>query len=261
MAYILITKNYRTQVITLNAKYCSLLLTLCLSLPVFALPLQSYNIEYQTKARGFTIKTVRKLENKGSNFELNQITSSMMMQTAEKSTFSVNDKGIFSPIAYTYQRKILGNNRSHQADFFPKKKSVTFQEKGKKNKEVSIPAEIYDIYSYQEKLRQELITSQGKTANFTFNVLERSRVREYQFKQTGSERIPTKLGDIDTVKIERVRNDSTKKTTTWLAKDFGYIVVKVQHKQEGEPEYQLNIVKGTFNNQEITGSKTVPTAK
>lgn len=236
-------------------KHCFVLLLTLFCLPVLALPLQTYDIEYQTKARGFTIKTLRKLDNKGAYFELSQITSTLMMQTSEKSTFSVNEKGEFSQRSFTYERKIMGNNKSHKTDYFPAKKTATFQIKGEKAKQVTVPAEIYDIFSYQEKLRQALVASQGKTTNFTFNVLERNRVRQYQFKQTGTERIATKLGEIDTVRIERVRDNSTKKTTTWLAKNFGYIVVKVQHKQEGEPEYQLNIVKGIFDNRDIIGVK------
>jgi hypothetical protein len=223
-----------------------------------ALPLQPYEISYQTKARGFTINTVRKLENTGTVFELSQIAGTMMMQTSEKSIFSVNSKGIFTPHSFTYQRKILGNNKFQNTDFKPKKKIATYQQKGEAAVQVAIPDSIYDIFSYQEKLRLNLINSKGKTGELSFKVLERNRIRDYQFRIIGSEWIKTSQGYMDTLKIERVRENSAKKTITWLAKDWGYVVVKVQHKEEGEPEYHLNMVQGALDKKNITGSKDLP---
>lgn len=254
----MIIPNCPRRVITLKGRFLVALLLAWLCTSAHALSLQTYDIEYQTKARGFNIKTISKLEKTDGMFKLSLIASTMMMQTSEVSTFSVNEKGTFSLHSLTYQRKILGNNKFQKTDFYPKKKTAIYQPEGETAEKIALPGEIYDTLNYQEKLRLNLILSQGKTSALSFKVLEKNRIREYNFRITGSEWLPTKQGYLETIKIERVRDNSTKKTTTWLAKKWDYAVVKVQHKKEGEPEYLLTMMKGTVGNKDIRGLEKLP---
>jgi hypothetical protein len=230
-------------------------------LPSQAIELTPYNVEYETKAQGFTLKTIRKIEKKDKLYELSQITSAMLMQTRETSTFSISDIGKFIPHAFIYQRKIFGNNKTREITFYPKKNIAHYYEKKEKSVDVATPNDVYDVLSYQEKIRLILQSAKTTPNHLTFSVIERTRIRDYEFNFTGSEILETSLGYFDTLKIERDRDDSAKKTIVWLAKDWNYVIVKVLHKEEKEPDYILNIVEGSLDKKPIKGIPQPPLAK
>lgn len=230
----------------------------CLAATTGVKPLSAYELTYGGRAQGFDIKTVRKLEYKGERYTLRQTSSAMMMQTTELSEFSVDAPGNFTPHSFLYQRKILGNNRVRQTFFYPARKLAIYTDNNGTPQHVTLPADTYDVFSYQEKLRQELQASQNRFLQRSLNVLERDKVRQHSYRHVANVWLRTPLGYLRTQKIERVRENSEKSTTIWLARDWDYVIVKITHRETGEPDYTMKLTGGTVGSRLIQGLKEIP---
>jgi len=115
----------------------------------------------------------------------------------------------------------------------------------------------FDSLTYQERIRFDLIHSQGKSIGGLYPVLEKERIRDYEFEMKGSEIIDSPLGKIDCLKIVRVRKNSDKQTTVWLAKQWQYIIVKIEHREKDKASYELNIKNGSINGKEIAANTPI----
>lgn len=64
---------------------------------------------------------------------------------------------------------------------------------------------------------------------FRYFIVDGDEVEEHVYRIVGNESIVTPAGVLSTVKLERVRESSSKrKTTIWLAKDWQYLLVKLE---------------------------------
>ena len=76
-------------------------------------------------------------------------------------------------------------------------------------------------------------------------------MHDYQFRVAGEETISTPVGDIDSIKLERVRKSPDVHTYIWLAKKWSFVILKILHQEKGEPDYVLNLTEGTVGNKSI----------
>ena len=272
MAHIWTTKNYPLVALTTSNKgYKSHIATLLdipryLSICLFAYLsicplawseatlLTPHNLSYQAKVKGMKLEIKHILKQAGDHYELTQDSSASLSSVSEKSIFTINPDGELLSQQYTYRRKILGNNYNYQLDFLPEKEIITHTIKGKITAKIDIPEVTYDPLNYQLQLRRDLLKAKNNSKTHTYPVAEKDRLKELKFKSAGSEILQTAVGAIDTLKIERIRSSKKNKTTTfWLAKDWGYILIKIQHQKNGKESYALNIVGGQVNGEKLQG--------
>lgn len=88
----------------------------------------------------------------------------------------------------------------------------------------------------QDKLTQTLCLRQalqsGSTA-LNFMVAEHDKLKNYNFVILGEERINTKIGALDTVKVEHISRKGHR-TTMWFAKKLDYLPVKMAQSRRGK---------------------------
>ena len=82
-----------------------------------------------------------------------------------------------------------------------------------------------DGLSYQLALRCDL--AQGKNT-VTYPVVKRGKVRQYTFKRIGTAVLETKLGSLETVVVDRVRDDDERTTRIWFAPKLKHMLVKLE---------------------------------
>jgi hypothetical protein len=62
-----------------------------------------------------------------------------------------------------------------------------------------------------------------------YTVADGGKIKIYNFEILGEEKIKTPLGELLTVKLERHKPNSRRKSTLWCAKDLDYLPIKVEN--------------------------------
>lgn len=87
-----------------------------------------------------------------------------------------------------------------------------------------------------EKLRLDALENDrfSNVKQLHYTVYDTSGFKEYNFLNGGRVTIDTPLGELNCIKLSRIRKNSTRKTYIWLAIDNDYIPVKLlqEHKEE-----------------------------
>ena len=82
-------------------------------------------------------------------------------------------------------------------------------------------------------------------------VADGKRVKDYQLVYRGEETLDTPLGKVDTLHFERVHDDPDRKSDTWVAPAWDYLMVKTVHVEDGKPT-ELIITGGTIGDQPLS---------
>jgi protein gp37 len=90
----------------------------------------------------------------------------------------------------------------------------------------------------------------------SYNVVEGTDVDTYDFRVIGPEKVQTKAGSIDAIKVERVRDPTQSKRITqmWFAKDWGGILVALRQVETDGKEYNIMLQDGTVDGKAVKGS-------
>ena len=69
------------------------------------------------------------------------------------------------------------------------------------------------------------------------------------------ESVETMVGTVDAIKVERVRDPTQSKRITilWFAKDWDYLLVRLQQVEKDGKEYQIILENGSVNNKTVKG--------
>jgi hypothetical protein len=210
--------------------------------------LPTFDNIYSAKLYGFDIKVTSKLSplaNGNYQYSFNADSSVGKVEETTEISWLENEKRVV-PHHYTYKRKGLGNNRDDELlfDWANLKLNNT-----KKNQITNLDAnkKLHDSLSYQVQLNQDLIA--GKT-QFSYSVTNTRKIRNYVFEIVGEETLSTPLGEVKTVKLKRSRENDDLVTYAWFAKDFQYLLVRMQQEENGS-SYTIYISKASINGKVI----------
>lgn len=104
---------------------------------------------------------------------------------------------------------------------------------------------VQDNLSYNVQASIDL--QQGKT-QFTYPVFDRNKVKNFSFQMVGFEVLNTQVGSLRTVKIEQIeKKKHKKKTYIWFAKDYDYLLVRLQQTQKDGQTYQIDLTAADIN--------------
>ena len=154
----------------------------------------------------------------------------------EKSWFKVYQDHVL-PLQYQQKREGTG------PDYLS---FILFDHRLKKLKEVGdynqfsahYKTGLLDGASYQFQMSRDI--ANGAT-DMQYPIIMKGKNRDYRYKVIGHEQLSTPMGKIATIKLERVRNNSKRKTQVWLAQDYAYAVARIWQSKEGEEQADLII--------------------
>lgn len=205
--------------------------------PATAPALKAFEVSYKGKYNGFSIKTVRKLaQDANGDWIFSNVANAFLGSISEISHFSINADGLLMS-AYRYDRSVLGKNRSLQIDFDHQSRQVRVT--GEEEATLTLENDLLDKLSYQLLLRQAL---KDKTGKLDFRVVDKDRVKCYSFRLVGEENLTLAGGQLDTLVVERVRDNNKRKTTLWFAPSLDYLLVRLEQEEDGR-EYLLELEK------------------
>jgi hypothetical protein len=177
--------------------------------------------------------------------------SMMIASLTEESTLTL-DKDTLLPQSYHFERGGLGKAKKADLDFDWNSKMVTGTDRGDAVK-IPLNRGMVDKSTYQLALQHDVAA--GKKT-MSYQVVDDGEVDTYDFRVLGSEKVETKAGKIDAIKVERVRDPTQSKRTTvlWFAKDWDYLLVRLQQVETDGKEYNIMLQDGTVNGKTVKGS-------
>jgi hypothetical protein len=161
----------------------------------------------------------------------------------EQALFSISEKQQIIPQEYRYQRSLIGIKRSESQIFDWPNKTVEYS-KDDKTKSVAIDSGLLDVITHKLQLRRDL--QSGKEI-LSYPVISRGKLKQYVYQVIANEVLETAIGPLNTVKVQRVREDSKRQTIIWLATDWDYLAVRLEQKENGD-SHQMKILNGKIDN-------------
>ena len=226
-----------------------------LALPaVQAADLQPFSASYtadwkQLPMSGTAERSLTK--NANDTWTLSFKASMMIASLTEVSTLRV-DKGALLPQSYNFERGGLGKTKKIDMAFDWSSKVVSGTDRGDV---INLPINpgVLDKSTYQLALQKDVAA--GKKS-MSYQVVDGDSVDTYDFRVLGSEKVDTKAGKIDAIKVERVRDPTQNKriTVMWFAKDWDYLLVRLQQVETDGKEYNIMLLNGTVNGNAVKGS-------
>lgn len=208
---------------------------------------RSFHNEYSTKVFGFTIDVTHRLTDlEGEGQRLHFLAESWLASMEEITDFRWDENGRVKPQHYIYKRRGLGKDRDAELTFDWNAGKVTNNVEGHSWK-MDIAENIQDKLSYQIQLQKDLIAGKDK---LSYHIADGGRVKKYRFEIVGEEVLDTPLGKVNTVKVMRSRDDDDRVTYAWMAKDWDYMLVRLQQKEDGD-SHTISITKAQLNGKNI----------
>ena len=120
------------------------------------------------------------------------------------------------------------------------------------NVQLSIPDNtlIYDKLSHQLQLQHDLMN--GKT-EFDYLIVDDDKLKNYRFRIVAEEILVTELGELRTVKLERIRDHNKRATYIWFAKDWHYLLAQLEQREKDNEKYRIQLLNATVDGIDVVG--------
>lgn len=145
-------------------------------------------------------------KNDNGSWTLNFKASMLVASLTEESTLKL-DKDALLPQSYRFERGGLGKAKKVNLDFDWTTKMVTGTDRGDPVK-VPLNTGMLDKSTYQLALQRDVAA--GKKS-MSYQVVEGEDTDTYDFRVIGQEKVQTKAGSVDAIKVERVRDPTQNK--------------------------------------------------
>lgn len=197
-------------------------------------PLKSYEAHYSISWFGIPAgESVHKLHQKTDgnyHFESRTLPKMQMLpyHYHESTDFAWKDGQIY-PHNYHYNIKEGKRRKQGHVHFNWDKQTIS-------NAKLKEPWQTEITEGIQDKLTQTLCLRQALKSgskNLKYTVAEEDKIKDYDFVIVGSEKLKTKIGNFDTLKVEHVSRKGIR-TTLWLAKKLEYLPVKMSQMRQGK---------------------------
>lgn len=236
----------------LNTRSTRVILTLALTLLITAgvradMP-TSFENEYSTRIFGIKVTVTHELTDLDEGGQQLRFEADSWIGNIEEVTqFNwTEDHTVVQPRKYFYKRRGLGRDRDAELTFDWDKERVTNDVQGI-SWDMDISKNVQDKISYQIQLQRDLIAGRD---NLVYQIADGGELKQYRFEIVGEETLGTPLGKVDTVKVMRSRDDDDRVTYAWLAKDWDFLLIRLQQKEDGD-SHSITINKAKLNGKKI----------
>ena len=232
----------------------ALLLALAvLALQAHALDLKPFSATYtadwkQVPVSGTAKRSLEKLDD--GNWRLDFEASMLVASLNERSTFSLEGE-TFLPQSYRLKRSGLGKGKAIKHNFDWEAKQVVGEDRGDPVK-LPLNRGLLDKSTYQVALQHAVAAGEK---SMSYQVVDGDEIETYDFRVLGEERVSTKAGQVDAIKVERVRDptQSKRQTILWFATDWDYLLVRLHQVEKDGKEYQIMLEDGIVAGKAVKG--------
>lgn len=209
---------------------------------------KEFSNQYLSSALGFKITVTHELTKlDDGTYQMRFHAKSWFASIEEISRLRVDtETAQVIPLHYTYKRRGVGKNRDAELTFDWDKQTVTNNVQNTSWK-MDISQRVQDKLSYQLQIQQDLRAGKKK---FVYQIADGGRLKEYGFEVIDEERLKTPLGEVATVQVKRSREDDERVTYAWLAKDWDFLLVRMQQEEKGKT-YDIDLDTATVDGKKI----------
>lgn len=227
--------------------------------------LSPYEAEYEARSYGLSSTASRTLhaspdsgDSSVRTYRLTQglsvsVLGANLITLRERSNFAQSGTSLIGG-AYRYEQTgISRRNRHIRFDWENTSARVTTRDR---EETYAIEPGTLDQLAFTAQLRLDVRRAhqedEGRT-DFTFRIIDEHGPEEQLYRLTGEETLETPLGTMETVRLERIREpDSPRTTTVWLAPSEEYIMVRFLQTEEGESDTELLLSSLVWTDEEAT---------
>jgi hypothetical protein len=163
-------------------------------------------------------------------------------------------EGGFRPDNYTFSFSLVGYRSRWQADFDWLDGTVTA---GKKSKKTTLPLTGSAMDPMSLMLNTGAMLSTGRT-EMTVDVIDRDEIENHLYRAHPGEFLDTALGCMKTARVERIRENSKRRSTAWYAEELAYIPLQVRHLKKKGSTMEVSIVSLRVAGQETPFAADCP---
>jgi hypothetical protein len=208
-------------------------------------PLKTYTAQYKTSAKGLDLTLKRALtQSEDGQYTLTNGGGIFIAGFKEESLFRVEGDKVV-PKGYVYQGTGLMNRR-REVQFTEGAETVRSLYK-EQWYELPYSEGLLDRMSQQEQIRLHLLNKATPEEDVVMTVIDGKRIKDYSLKFVAKEMLQTPLGEIETLHFERRHSKANRKSDSWVAPAWDYLMVKTTHIEDGE------LVEGVISTASIDG--------
>jgi len=245
------------SLIVMSTLFWAVTAALAADQPLAPLP---YAASYEARAMGMRTSAYRTLELADNNrFRLNHGLSvtalgANLITVNESTEFVWQAQGAV-PMQYHYQQSGV-RRRDEQVAFDWQQLSAAMNRDGREQTQ-TLESGMQDNLSFSAQMSADLLNQPDlRTTDtlLTYEILDARRLEHHEYRVVGDERISTAAGELDTIKLERVRDsDSGRSTVIWLSTQHQFILAKLVQVESNGSEMEL-----TLESIEWTGISSAP---
>ena len=217
-----------------------------LCLPASVQAVTEFTAEYSGRRDGlpFTVKGRREVRQEADgSYTLSFSAKAMMVSIKEVSRFRLMEGKLIAD-SYDYKRTGIGKNRYRYNKFDWPANTVRFEGGSQ-----PLAPGILDKLLYQLQLRLDVkaAVQAGELGKlFTYQLADNENLKTYSFRIAGEETLATRLGDMATYRLERVRKNTKRHTTLWLAPRYDFLLARLQQVNEKGKGFTVELTAVKF---------------
>ncbi|PVY69571.1 uncharacterized protein DUF3108 [Tamilnaduibacter salinus] len=120
--------------------------------------------------------------------------------------------------------------------------------------DLSLPENALGPMTYQIQLKQDL---KKGLQEMSYQVVAEGRMDDDQFAVRGEEVLDSRLGELNTIKVEKVRAPEKKRETyLWFAPEWDYMLVRLVQVAKDGTRYEVHLTEATVNGETVTARPT-----
>lgn len=160
------------------------------------------------------------------------------VEVNERSLIRWND-GRPETVDYMFNQKAGWKNKQRSIKVNAQNRTIQSQDKDSSYSLKYLPG-VLDRHAITVAIMQDLM--QGKRGDLYYQVADRDELNTQLYRQAGNEKIESPLGLLNSVKVQRIRENSNGKTTTlWLATDSRFIPLRIEQKEGNGDVIEMRI--------------------
>jgi len=160
------------------------------------------------------------------------------VEVNERSLIRWND-GKPETLDYSFNQKAGWKNKQRSISVNAQNKTIVSQDK-ENTYALKYQPGILDRHAITIAIMQDL--SQAKRGDLRYPVADRDELNTHVYRLVGNEKMDTPLGLLDSVKVQRIRENANGKTTTlWLASDRQFVPLRIEQKEGNGDVIEMRI--------------------
>ena len=216
--------------------------------------LQLFSSYYKAHTNGMSGAAERHLiQREDGSYRLNMSLEAKVIgfkigELEQASEFEIIDQRLL-PRHYSYL--LSGITSKTETVSFNWDAGVARSRKNEQSWDVELSDQVLDEMTYQLAMSLQLQVSDNTM--FEFDIIDGAEIATLQFRLLGEEILTTPLGRLNTVKVERLREESSRRSTLiWFAKDWNYLLAKIEQVNPSGLRIELELENALVSGEQVT---------